>query len=409
MTKLICLEAQNFKRLKAVRVHPNEKGLTIISGANAAGKSSVLDAIQAAIGGKKATPQRPIKDGEKKGIVVAELDDLIVTRTFTPSGGTLVVTDRNGDKIGSPQAVLDKLFGALTFDPLAFARKSARDQLAEVKNIAGLDLSELEQQQDQVYQQRRDARALLKDRENRVAMFGGQPEQVSRVDTQGLSTKLRQIQEIDNKRLRLESDKQRCRTEYDEIKKQIAHLEEMLATTITRGKDIQRDLQAVIEELSGQQTVEEISTQLESVNEINTKAQTWDDYTSAVRERDTQAEQVELYEAKLQQVRDSITATITNAQLPVDNMTIGDNGLMLNGIPFAQASQAEQIRASVEMGIGANPELRLILVRDGSLFDKDNLALLADIADQHNVQVLVERVGTDEGVGIIIEDGEVKS
>lgn len=64
MSKLISLEAENFKRLKAVRIEPNGNGITVISGNNANGKSSVLDAIQAAIGGKRATPEKPIRDGQ---------------------------------------------------------------------------------------------------------------------------------------------------------------------------------------------------------------------------------------------------------------------------------------------------------------------------------------------------------
>lgn len=53
--------------------------------------------------------------------MIAELDDMVVRRTFTESGGTLTVTMADGAKVGSPQKMLDNLFGSLTFDPLAFA------------------------------------------------------------------------------------------------------------------------------------------------------------------------------------------------------------------------------------------------------------------------------------------------
>lgn len=60
--KIIELRAENFKRLSAVRIRP-DGSLFQIGGRNAQGKSSVLDAVQAALGGLEAVPDRPIRNG----------------------------------------------------------------------------------------------------------------------------------------------------------------------------------------------------------------------------------------------------------------------------------------------------------------------------------------------------------
>ena len=55
--KIIELEAENIKRVKAVQIVPALNGLTIIGGDNNQGKTSVLDAIAWALGGDKYRPE----------------------------------------------------------------------------------------------------------------------------------------------------------------------------------------------------------------------------------------------------------------------------------------------------------------------------------------------------------------
>ena len=56
-----------------------------------------------------------------------------------------------------------------------------------------------------------------------------------------------------------------------------------------------------------------------------------------------------------------------------------------------------------------NPELRVILIRNGSLLDEDNLSLITSMAKESDYQVWIERVGKDKHHQIIIEDGMVES
>jgi recombinational DNA repair ATPase RecF len=122
--KLVELRAENVKRLKAVRIKP-DGNIVQITGRNAQGKTSVLDSIWYALQGR-AKCDRPIRDGAESAEVEVNLGDLIVKRKWTDKGSYLSVENLEGAVYKSPQAILDKLVGELTFDPLAFTRMTAK-------------------------------------------------------------------------------------------------------------------------------------------------------------------------------------------------------------------------------------------------------------------------------------------
>ncbi|MGB9903497.1 MAG: AAA family ATPase, partial [Desulfotomaculales bacterium] len=132
--KIIRLQAENIKKLKAVEIVP-EGNVVKITGKNEQGKTSVLDAIWWALAGTKNIQEQPIRKGENKANVTLDLGDLIVTRTFTPTGSYLKVENKDGATFKSPQAMLDKLIGELTFDPLAFAKSDSKKQVETLLKV----------------------------------------------------------------------------------------------------------------------------------------------------------------------------------------------------------------------------------------------------------------------------------
>ena len=98
---------------------------------------------------------------------------------------------------------------------------------------------------------------------------------------------------------------------------------------------------------------------------------------------------------------------IEKAKLPVESLSFGDGIVLLNGVPFEQASDAEQLRASCALAMAGNSTLRVLRVRDGSLLDQESLELLAKMADEKDYQVWIERVTSGEKVGFEIRDGQL--
>ncbi len=61
------------------------------------------------------------------------------------------------------------------------------------------------------------------------------------------------------------------------------------------------------------------------------------------------------------------------------------------------------------MGLAMNPKLKVILIRDGSLLDKDNFTMIAEMAAVADAQVWVEAPPEGDDVSIIIEDGMIST
>jgi len=78
--QIVNLKAENYKRLVAVDISPSGNIVTL-SGRNAQGKSSVLDAIWAALAGGDASraTKQPIRDGQDSASVTLDLGEYIVT------------------------------------------------------------------------------------------------------------------------------------------------------------------------------------------------------------------------------------------------------------------------------------------------------------------------------------------
>jgi DNA repair exonuclease SbcCD ATPase subunit len=100
---------------------------------------------------------------------------------------------------------------------------------------------------------------------------------------------------------------------------------------------------------------------------------------------------------------------IKSAKMPLDELGFGDGYITYDGLPFDQASDAEQLRVSAAIAMAGNPKLKVIRIRDGSLLDEDSLQMLANMARERGYQVWIERVDSSGKVGIVMEDGMVKS
>lgn len=401
--KIIKFEAENLKRLKAVQITPDGT-LQIITGRNAAGKSSVLDAIWLALGGGPASrgTVRPIRDGEDHASVTLDLGDLIVTRTWTADKTSLVVKTADGAKYSSPQSVLDALVGRLSFDPLEFTRLSAREQVTALLDLVDLDvdLDELARQRLAAY----DLRTEIGRQSKAIGDIGKLvPAPEAEVSASDLITKIRAAEALIDRQAdesrAVHAAEQQVADRREEIVALTATLEKWEATLAERSARVsdhvpEPDVAAMEAELDALEgTNRNVRANAVIARASAKKAGLADEYATLTKKIDT------LDKTKAE--------ALAGAKFPVDGLGFDDNGVTFEGIPFSQASSAEQIRVSLAMAMALNPKLRVIRILDGSLLDADNLALIAEMAAEHDTQVWIERVADGSGVGVVIEDGSV--
>ena len=401
--KIVSLTAENVKRLKAVEITPDGNVVTI-TGRNAQGKTSVLDAIWLALGGGPAQKgtSKPIRDGEDHASVTLDLGDVVVTRTWKGDKTALTVTAADGAKYSSPQGVLDALVGRLSFDPLEFTRLSARDQKAALLDLVdlGVDLDALDADRKRFFDERtevgRQGKAI-----GAVVVDESLPTEP--VSATAILSQIREAQDAERRASEARLRVARASDSVSRLTAQIAALTEDLdrtaldhvqAVSIVAALPPLPDIATLESDLA---TVEQTNDAIRSNNEARAQSE---------RKAALRAE-YDALTAKVAAVDAAKAEALAGATFPIDGLAFDESGVTYQGVPFSQASSAEQIRVSLAMAMSLNPKLRVIRILDGSLLDADNLALIAEAAVAADYQVWIERVSDPSETAVVIEDGEV--
>lgn len=416
--QIVSLTAENFKRLRAVLIEP-KGGLVQVTGRNAQGKSSVLDAIAAALLGKDACPSDPIRHGETSATVKLDLGEVVVTRKFTPSGSTLTLTNSEGAKFSSPQKMLDSLLGALTFDPLEFTRLRPRDQFDQLKAVAKveLDLDQLDGLNSRDFDRRTD---LNREAKQLRAQLEGLPAPVPNqapAELRDMAALVQQVQDLSAMRLDAvheRDERQRLQNEVDRKRAEIETLRQRAIALQAEVKELLPQLEAPL----ATQDPETFDAEIASINESIRTAQRHNEAVAQARQQAQRRKELEAQakakEEQAQQLTEAMEArqrakeeALAAAAFPVAGLSLGDGQVLLNGVPLSQASSAEQLRVSTALAMAANPQVQVVLIREGSLLDEDSLHMVAQMAAAKGYQVWIEKVDSSRSVGVVIEDGAV--
>lgn len=399
--KIINLKAENIKKIKAIDITPTDNTI-VITGKNGQGKSSVLDSILFALGGKDAlknTP-KPIRDGEDHASVEIDLGDYKVVRTWNTSGTTrLEVLSPDGAKYGSPQTLLDEIVGRIAFDPLAFANMKPEEQRAVLLDVLGLtdQVAKLQAEYRELYEERTIVGRELKTAQgysSTVSMPENAPE--APIDTLAVSNELRQA-EAGNKAITdLQDALKEAEVDVIELKAQLVEAEKAVAGAKAKLKTVKLvDTQPLQDKLA-------------SAGEMNRKYEQAKECVAAQEKTNAKAVEQQQLTDKMEVIVSAKENLITTAKLPIDGLNIDAEGVTFNAIPFTQLSSAEQLKVSLAIAMAMNPKLRVMRIMDGSLLDSDNMAIVTEMAKADDYQVWIERVEDSGAVGILIENGEVK-
>ena len=399
--KIVNLKAENVMRLKAVEITP-EGSVVLVGGNNGEGKSSTLNAMWLALGGGAASKSiaRPVRDGAEQASVTLDLGDIVVTRKWKGDKTTLTVESKDGARYSSPQTILDKLVGKLAFDPLEFAQYAPAKQREILMGLVELpfDPDELDARRKELFELRTNVNRKVKDLDGQIAGFLAVPvdtpeEELSIAD---LVRELNDAHESNRRRRVLDLDVIQNMEVITCLRAQLAQAEEDLAA----NKAALAAAPAFIETDLLQGRIDDAENINANVRELQTQTQVKANHgyhVDAANEFTRRIEQLDAEKAK----------GLADAVYPIAGLGFDDTGVTYNGVPFKQASSAEQLRISTAMGMALNPELRVMHIRDGSLLDERSLDLIGRMAEANDFQIWIERVGTKDEGAVIIEDGEV--
>lgn len=469
--KILTLTAENFMRLAAVEITP-DGNMVQITGRNGMGKSSVLNAIWAAIGGTSHILSQPIRKGAKEARIKLDLGtdgstEIVVTRTFkkTEDGETttrLTVENADGFKAPQPQKMLDSLVSALAFDPLAFLRMKPADQFEELRRfVPDVDFPALDAANATDYEARRSINRSMSESTSAANQIEVPWEDLpaQAIDEAALISELEaagarnaDIETRKSNRLiaqeKIDGAGRKVADQSKSFEDKKAEINKRRDLRVARIKDeitgLEREITAVIEQAD--RDVDEASQFMIDVNAATEKEATALKQrleaagplpepietapirqridaakitNAAIAQRDLKLRHTESA-ADLKRQSEALTTAmearekqkrdaIAAAKLPVPGLGFGQGVITFNELPFDQASDAEQLRVSIAIAMAANARLRVCRVRDGSLLDEDGLRLLAAMADEADVQVWLERVSNDGKTGFVLEDGQLAS
>lgn len=422
--KIVELHAENFKKLKAITIRP-DGSLVQITGQNESGKSSTLDALWALLKGRAVAGAEPIRRGAERAVITGKLGGAErvqweVERTFsrdkhgdltTGLKVTEVAVDGSRRQVSkSPQAVLDGFLGALSFDPLAFARAKPQEQFEILKAfVPGFDFAANAAMRKDRYDERTDVnREAARARATAATLSAKLPPgpKPKRIDTAEAMKRLSEA----NRQIAINTADLRLRqARSDKVRELLDQAEELRsrAVTLEKASNEMASALAAMPPLPKDPDVDAISAAVMDADRVNAAVSDHEAHDKAVAE-------AMLHEAHSQDRTRAIEAldkkradAITAAKMPVEGLTLGDGAVLFDGLPFEQASASARLKVSCAVAMAENPELRIIRSYDGSLLDKKSMGMLAAMCASRDYQCWCESVDESGEVGFVIVDGEV--
>lgn len=396
--KIIKLQAENIKRLIAVEIEP-KSNLVKITGKNGNGKTSVLDSIWWGLAGTENIQSNPIHGNADCGFIQIDLGEMVVTRTFKQGKtSSLKVEGKDGSKFSSPQTMLDKMLGDLTFDPLEFSRMPEKKQFDIMRKfVKGVDFDEIDTANKYDYETRTD---LNRKYASKIAEANAITAVKSeRVDVSDLLNKI-------NSASKHNSDIEIKRANRSNLINREVELRERARQLLVQAEEIKNQIGKQVPDPID---ISSLSEEIKRAEEINRSVDLYERKVKLTQEAEQLKNKSDELTKSIESRNNAKQEAIKKSSLPIEGITFGDGEIILNGQPFNQASDAEKLKTSLAIAIALNPKLKVIRVRDGSLLDEDSMKFVEEIADKNDFQVWMEIVDSSGKIGFVIEDGKLKT
>ncbi len=409
--KITTLEMANVKRIKALRLVPTDKGLTIIGGRNGQGKTSVLDAIAYGIGGGKYRPSNLRREGAVGDTFIhIETDNgFIIDR----KEGERSLKVRDADGKASGQKILDKFISELSIDLPKFHNASSKEKAVMLLRVLGIDdvIAKFEKDEKAKF----DTRTVIgrqADQKEKAAKdmpwYEDVPEEP--VSVKELIERQQAIlarngvkdaakKQLDKNLELVESYK----TQLNGLRLQIKTLEESIVT-VQRSIDEAKDSDFTME------STESIEKEIADFEETNRKVNANNERTRRLQEADTLRDQYEALTKEIEDIRSEKMKVLEGAEFPLAGLSVQGGELVLDGKNWDCMSGAQQLIVDCAIASRINPECKFILLDKLEQLDLDTLKEFGEWLEKHDLQCIATRVSSnsDGECSIVIEDGEAE-
>lgn len=426
------LYIRNFMGIKEQELEPGD--LTVLSGENAAGKTSILKAIQAAFDG---IDDDDIRYGEEEAEVYIQVDDLEIRRS-TEDGPEV----RKGIReLSKPATFLRELRGSFGFNPVSFIQADSKSEKRERRNAlleaagAELEADELdlpddlldyareldwddpldaiEQVYDEAYSSRRAVNSRVRDLEQDVEgtenALQYPDEDYDEDEHEELKAEAERLQQETGK---LESYRERR----DELKSELSEVEAAIERLQERKAEIEGKLEDLEQPDVDEARVKAVEERLDKQEVLARESQLKEQLESKRERLEAERETAKVLDDAVNYLRDEAPALLA------DKVDLGDWEVALDPdspeevyldrdgdlVNIDKLSSSERLRLSVEVARRTAGDLGLILIDGFETLDEDQQAALIEQAESDDYQYIITRVGEPQPGEYAVEDGEVQ-
>ena len=402
------LEIENVKRIKAVKIEPSATGLTIVGGNNNQGKTSVLDAIAWALGGNKYKPSQAQREGSQvpPTLKIVMSNGLIVERKG--KNASLKVIDPNGQKGG--QQLLDSFVEELAINLPKFMESTPKEKADTLLQIIGVGnrLAELELKENELYNNRH-AIGVIADQKEKFAKeqeyYPDAPKEL--VSIAELIQQQQAILAKNGENARKRQNVDTIQMQYSNAEANVSRLQEELAKAIDERDKFKQDLaiaQKDAIELHDESTAE-IEVNIQQIDDINRKVRANLDKEKAEEDAKEIRQQYNALSVEIEDVRKQKRDLLTNADLPLEGLSVDDGELLYLGQRWDNMSGSQQLQVATAIVRKLKPECGFVLIDKLEQMDQVTLQQFGAWLEQEGLQAIATRVSTGDECSIIIEDG----
>lgn len=445
--KIAKVSINNILGIKELEFSPG--AFTEISAKNGKGKTSILEAIRAALHphGHDATL---LRRGETEGETVLVLDSgEQLRKRVTESRSTNEIRDADGKKKSKPSDVLKQLSDIMSVNPVDFLRAPKKDRvrvlleamplnldLAELEQVAGIPVPEvdgdvhplalIDMVRKQVYDDRTGTNRAVKEKDvtiNQLNMALPDPvagvsgdEPAMREQVADLTEKKdAELKRIDTKLSGIKQENQgKIQAIRDDAQRRIDEIKAAAQAEIEAVRSAEQE----IEGKANQQRELTLQRFNDTVAPINQQLAIIVNNRSAQAKREQALEVIEKLEGELDDLKadaqrqtealkgiDEYKQRLLDG-LPIPGVEVREGEIFRDGIVFDRLNTAQQVWIAVEIAKLRAGELKVVCVDGLELLDSAAFEEFRDRCIEAGMQLFVTRVSDDDDMVIETTDGE---